>query len=331
MSLDNECLYLVRLVQLVKPFGLPLSSNLSPMAAWRLVIAVRSDICTSHVINRRTWKRLIWGMGNGEVEYRRPVAVDLGQTGRFGLSIRDSTKKVGEIHSSQFPLPLHILSAFGVRTQDSGVPLPLYTSTQFTHHELPPSISHVECEHERASLNSTSLVPSIQRPLSDADSARLCALPAPRIHMTSVVDRDLAVAGADRARAQSMAEAEASMTATSTEEINNTIFRPGSVKINVKGAFIVDPDTSTPAPGSTNNSQGNGRGSPTHHETSDIRLPNHTAVVSHIAVDVRTLRLSVIVRRLDVFIFQRNCANVKPAFPPLLDWRIAHQAGVLLP
>ncbi|KAF3797438.1 Pantothenate kinase [Colletotrichum gloeosporioides] len=67
-------------------------------------------------------------------------------------------------------------------------------------------------------------------------------------------------------------------TMTSTEEIDNTIIRPGSVRINVKGAFIVDPDSSSP--------RSNGRGSPTHHETSDIRLPNHHAVVSHIAVDI---------------------------------------------
>ncbi|UNI24382.1 Pantothenate kinase [Purpureocillium takamizusanense] len=70
----------------------------------------------------------------------------------------------------------------------------------------------------------------------------------------------------------------------STEEIDDTITRPGSVRINVKGAFIVDPDTRTPAPRAA---QGNGgRGSPTHPETSDIRLPYHTAVVSHIAVDI---------------------------------------------
>ncbi|GJN67310.1 hypothetical protein PLIIFM63780_004751 [Purpureocillium lilacinum] len=72
-------------------------------------------------------------------------------------------------------------------------------------------------------------------------------------------------------------------TTMSTEEIDDTITRPGSVRINVKGAFIVDPDTRTPAPGAA---QGNGRGSPTHPETSDIRLPYHTAVVSHIAVDI---------------------------------------------
>jgi type II pantothenate kinase len=70
-------------------------------------------------------------------------------------------------------------------------------------------------------------------------------------------------------------------TMTSTEDIDSTITRPGSVKINVTGAFIVDPDASTPTQASDN-----GRVSPSHHETSDIRLPNHTAVVSHIAVDV---------------------------------------------
>lgn len=88
-------------------------------------------------------------------------------------------------------------------------------------------------------------------------------------------------------------------TVTSTEEIDNTIIRPGSVRINVKGAYIVDPDTSAAAAGSSSSSEAadgtsnglnrknsNGGGSPTRHETSDIRLPNHTAVVSHIAVDV---------------------------------------------
>jgi len=67
-------------------------------------------------------------------------------------------------------------------------------------------------------------------------------------------------------------------TATTTAEIDSTISHPGNVKINVKGAFIVDRDTATPA---------NGRGSPDHHgQSQDIRLPNHHAVVSHIALDV---------------------------------------------
>ncbi|MBE3048070.1 hypothetical protein IMZ48_37295, partial [Candidatus Bathyarchaeota archaeon] len=55
---------------------------------------------------------------------------------------------------------------------------------------------------------------------------------------------------------------------------------PGAVRINVEGAFIVDSH-----PGSPTQAPNNGRISPPH-ETSDIRLPNHTAVVSHIAIDV---------------------------------------------
>ncbi|KAI8948124.1 fumble-domain-containing protein [Xylaria longipes] len=67
--------------------------------------------------------------------------------------------------------------------------------------------------------------------------------------------------------------------ATTTAEIDSTISHPGSVRINVKGAFIVDgtEQPSTPANGYANGS---------YHEGKDIRLPNHTAVVSHIAVDI---------------------------------------------
>lgn len=68
---------------------------------------------------------------------------------------------------------------------------------------------------------------------------------------------------------------------TDTAEIDSTITHPGSVKINVKGAFIVDQEAGSPS-GSSGNVTSNG-GS---HDTKDIRLPNHTAVVSHIAVDV---------------------------------------------
>jgi len=71
-------------------------------------------------------------------------------------------------------------------------------------------------------------------------------------------------------------------TMTTTDEIDSTIIRPGAVRINVKGAFIVDPESMTPAQLTSNG----GQGSPTHHETRDIRLPNHTAVVSHVAIDV---------------------------------------------
>ena len=47
---------------------------------------------------------------------------------------------------------------------------------------------------------------------------------------------------------------------------------PGEVQINVKGAFIAEDDSHI-SDGAT-------------HETRDIRLPNHKAVVSHIALDV---------------------------------------------
>ncbi|KAL6245715.1 hypothetical protein RBB50_007714 [Rhinocladiella similis] len=52
---------------------------------------------------------------------------------------------------------------------------------------------------------------------------------------------------------------------------------PASVKINVEGAFIVDEDASGR----------NGAGSEfVHWERNDIRLPHHTDVVSHVAVDI---------------------------------------------
>ncbi|KAK4226661.1 putative pantothenate kinase [Podospora fimiseda] len=73
---------------------------------------------------------------------------------------------------------------------------------------------------------------------------------------------------------------------TVTAEIDETLSHPGSVRINVEGAFIVDQEAGSPTI-SDGGSSNNGRsGSPGRHETSDIRLPNHTAVVSHIAIDI---------------------------------------------
>lgn len=71
-------------------------------------------------------------------------------------------------------------------------------------------------------------------------------------------------------------------TSTNTAQIDSTIIHPGSVKINVQGAFIVDQESATPVNGGASLNGGS-------HDTKDIRLPNHTAVVSHIAVDVSTL------------------------------------------
>lgn len=62
--------------------------------------------------------------------------------------------------------------------------------------------------------------------------------------------------------------------------LDETILAPGSVRINVQGAFIVDDESVAAA-----------SESPSHdgalHDTRDIRLPNHEAVVSHVALDVR--------------------------------------------
>ena len=61
--------------------------------------------------------------------------------------------------------------------------------------------------------------------------------------------------------------------------INNAIARPGAVKINVQGAFIVDEEKVA--------ADSTGEDGP-QHDTRDIRLPNHTGVVSHVALDVRS-------------------------------------------
>jgi type II pantothenate kinase len=64
---------------------------------------------------------------------------------------------------------------------------------------------------------------------------------------------------------------------TAQSDIHETILHPGNVKINVQGAFIVDEEQ----PGTPQSED-------YEHDPKDIRLPNHTAVVSHIAVDVST-------------------------------------------
>jgi len=65
-------------------------------------------------------------------------------------------------------------------------------------------------------------------------------------------------------------------TTTVQSDIQEAILHPGSVRINVQGAFIVDEEQ----PGTPQSED-------YEHDPHDIRLPNHTAVVSHIALDVR--------------------------------------------
>lgn len=62
--------------------------------------------------------------------------------------------------------------------------------------------------------------------------------------------------------------------------LEDAISNPGSVKINVEGAFILDEDSSSKSP---IESEG------VHYENKDIRLPHHTGLVSHVAVDVSFL------------------------------------------
>lgn len=59
--------------------------------------------------------------------------------------------------------------------------------------------------------------------------------------------------------------------------LEEAISNPGTVKINVKGAFIVDDELRSRSPVDAEG---------VHYENKDIRLPHHTGVVSHVAVDV---------------------------------------------
>lgn len=116
-------------------------------------------------------------------------------------------------------------------------------------------------------------------------------------------------------------------TMTSTEDIDSTITRPGSVRINVTGAFIVDPDASTPTQASDN-----GRVSPSHHETSDIRLPNHTAIVSHIAVDVGAIPFASPPQCfLGTNCSELSLSNHRVLLPIGIDRRLSGQARLLFP
>jgi len=68
---------------------------------------------------------------------------------------------------------------------------------------------------------------------------------------------------------------------TVQSDIQEAILHPGNVRINVQGAFIVDEEQ----PGTPQSED-------YEHDPHDIRLPNHTAVVSHIALDVSVFDVS---------------------------------------
>lgn len=76
---------------------------------------------------------------------------------------------------------------------------------------------------------------------------------------------------------------------SSAADMQSAITAPGSIKINVAGAYIIDHEEEDFSNGSASSSPSSNQDleeqSYTHHKR-DIRLPNHTAVVSHVAADI---------------------------------------------
>ncbi|KAK4619810.1 Pantothenate kinase [Fulvia fulva] len=74
---------------------------------------------------------------------------------------------------------------------------------------------------------------------------------------------------------------------SSSADMQQAIAQPGSIKINVTGAHIIDHEDgdSSPDRSPTSSQQEDEEHSFQHHKR-DIRLPNHTAVVSHVAADI---------------------------------------------
>ncbi|KAF2803882.1 pantothenate kinase-like protein [Mytilinidion resinicola] len=78
---------------------------------------------------------------------------------------------------------------------------------------------------------------------------------------------------------------------TTQPELVDAISHPGDVRINVQGAFIVDEENGSTTPSSEPSSETSMslqelEDGGYEHDGKDIRLPNHTQGVSHIAVDI---------------------------------------------
>lgn len=67
----------------------------------------------------------------------------------------------------------------------------------------------------------------------------------------------------------------------SVERLQEAISKPGAVKINVTGAFIIDEEREASPPPQGAEWDG------IQWDRKDIRLPHHTATVSHVAIDAR--------------------------------------------
>lgn len=83
----------------------------------------------------------------------------------------------------------------------------------------------------------------------------------------------------------------------SRPSLEDAIINPGAVKINVQGAYIVDDQPPTPESPAEDDG--------VVYERKDIRLPNHTSVVSHVAVDVS--RMQPLSRHFPAIFFLALC------------------------
>nr|POF13083.1 pantothenate kinase [Quercus suber] len=75
---------------------------------------------------------------------------------------------------------------------------------------------------------------------------------------------------------------------SSAADMQSAIAQPGSIKINVEGAYIIDhgDELSQGSNASSPTDSTDERNGPPEHHKRDIRLPNHTAKVSHVAADI---------------------------------------------
>jgi hypothetical protein len=138
---------------------------------------------------------------------------------------------------------------------------------------------------ERLSLSAASSLPN--SPLSESSHHHSIARrPRTPASMSPALDPTTGETGHNGSRAHphetsSTPKFGRPRTTTVQSDIQETIQHPGNVRINVQGAFIVDEEQ----PGTPQSED-------YEHDPHDIRLPNHTSVVSHVAVDVSVLKWS---------------------------------------
>ena len=103
-----------------------------------------------------------------------------------------------------------------------------------------------------------------------------------------------------------------------------SIDRPADVYINVEGAFLSDgDDTGSPAGGDSDDEL--------EYHSRDIRLPNHRAVVSHMAVDVCSCAVGGLWFYGFTVLWFYGYYGYMGAWPLMIspDWWLARQAGLL--